>query len=480
VRVLRAEAVRRNDLGLDPSKPTILLASDSPCKHTGLGRSTRMIWSPIYETGKFNIVQLAWWHVNVKEEVPWTLLATKRNAQGIIDPADKYGNVSLNHVLSEVQPSIVWTSGDPWMVLPMTQRRNLVSGPIIFYSQCDGGPLDITQRNGNTLGWEEAVRGADVVVPCAPWGHDLLKDSFPNCSLRPYIPFGVDTSVFKPVDVAERQKIKASVFKLDPRARVFMSVSRNQQRKYLAANMQALYFLRRGRFNICAECGAYNVWRRDYSRRKDLGPEPFCKFCGHKKLRPGRPQTDLFYYMHAPLDDAMDDSYRLIPLLRQFGLIDSSTNMNAVFWNNELRSTSGEMDDKLSTYYAGTDAFALPTTGEGFCLPMLESMACGTPVVAPAHSSHPFFVSGVGRLVPISYYWCEPPTNYWRGLVSVDAWAQNIDEATKSTEETRQACRQRALSFDWKHIWPKWLKLIEESLRDGKSANIWQEPIKGV
>lgn len=39
-------------------------------------------------------------------------------------------------------------------------------------------------------------------------------------------------------------------------------------------------------------------------------------------------------------------------------------------------------DDQLRTFYGGADAFFLPSTIEGFGLPLLEAAACGTPCVA--------------------------------------------------------------------------------------------------
>lgn len=53
----------------------------------------------------------------------------------------------------------------------------------------------------------------------------------------------------------------------------------------------------------------------------------------------------------------------------------------------------------LPALYSGALAFVYPSLYEGFGLPVLEAMACGTPVVASAASSLPEVVDNAGRLV---------------------------------------------------------------------------------
>jgi glycosyltransferase involved in cell wall biosynthesis len=56
-------------------------------------------------------------------------------------------------------------------------------------------------------------------------------------------------------------------------------------------------------------------------------------------------------------------------------------------------------DDDLPALYSLASAFAFPTWYEGFGLPVLEAMACGTPVIAADNSSLPEVVGDAGLLV---------------------------------------------------------------------------------
>lgn len=56
-------------------------------------------------------------------------------------------------------------------------------------------------------------------------------------------------------------------------------------------------------------------------------------------------------------------------------------------------------DEHLPALYAGADLFAFPSLYEGFGLPVLEAMACGTPVVTSNTSSLPEVAGDAAILV---------------------------------------------------------------------------------
>ena len=56
-------------------------------------------------------------------------------------------------------------------------------------------------------------------------------------------------------------------------------------------------------------------------------------------------------------------------------------------------------DEDLPAIYTLAEVFAFPTWYEGFGIPVIEAMACGTPVVAADNSSLPEAVGGAGLMV---------------------------------------------------------------------------------
>lgn len=67
---------------------------------------------------------------------------------------------------------------------------------------------------------------------------------------------------------------------------------------------------------------------------------------------------------------------------------------------SDIRFTGYVPEGDLAALYTGADVFAFPSLYEGFGLPVLEAMACGTPVVCSNTSSLPEFAGDAALLVP--------------------------------------------------------------------------------
>ena len=74
--------------------------------------------------------------------------------------------------------------------------------------------------------------------------------------------------------------------------------------------------------------------------------------------------------------------------------------------------TGGSSDDDLAAIYTGAHALVFPSDDEGFGLPPVEALACGTPVVAcdvPARAGGPRRPRHAASRSTISTAWSRPP-----------------------------------------------------------------------
>jgi glycosyltransferase involved in cell wall biosynthesis len=106
-------------------------------------------------------------------------------------------------------------------------------------------------------------------------------------------------------------------------------------------------------------------------------------------------------------------------------------------------------DDELARLYRGARCAAYVSLYEGFGLPVLEAMACGTPVVA-------------ADLPPIQ--------EFARGVVTVDprdpdAIAAGLGEAVARGDELGRAGREAAAAYDWGRVAKETLDVYREVAR---------------
>lgn len=105
---------------------------------------------------------------------------------------------------------------------------------------------------------------------------------------------------------------------------------------------------------------------------------------------------------------------------------------------DRVRLTGFVSDEELGGWYSGADLFAFPSFYEGFGLPTVEAMHCGTPVLCSDNSVFPEVVGDAGVLIPAD---------------DVDAWAESMvsllqDESWRMELRTRGFERAKLFSWD--------------------------------
>jgi glycosyltransferase involved in cell wall biosynthesis len=125
---------------------------------------------------------------------------------------------------------------------------------------------------------------------------------------------------------------------------------------------------------------------------------------------------------------------------------------------------------EMLALYRSSDLYVHPTLSDGFGLPVLESLACGTPVVVMnAGPWNEIATEDVGWFVKVSkeiiaYEWGLP---YRLKIPDIDDLSSKLAEAIKSCAENRNVlrrrCIERAQVFDARKVYWKFKRLTEQS-----------------
>jgi glycosyltransferase involved in cell wall biosynthesis len=105
-------------------------------------------------------------------------------------------------------------------------------------------------------------------------------------------------------------------------------------------------------------------------------------------------------------------------------------------------------DERLAELYRGARCLVYPSLYEGFGIPVLEAMACGTPVVTSAGGATEEVAGGAAVLV-------DP-----RDPASI---AEGIEQAAARREELRARGLARARGFTWERVAAETRRVYEEA-----------------
>lgn len=103
---------------------------------------------------------------------------------------------------------------------------------------------------------------------------------------------------------------------------------------------------------------------------------------------------------------------------------------------------------ELVFVYSAADLFIYPSSYEGFGMPVLEAMACGTPVITLNNTAFPEFARGVAHLIEEA---TVPALEAGiRAVLSDQVWRERMSHAGP----------RRAASYDWRLVARRYLDLM--------------------
>ncbi|MBI2927042.1 MAG: glycosyltransferase family 4 protein [Verrucomicrobia bacterium] len=305
----------------------------------------------------------------------------------------------FERVINEFKPDIVITLGEIWMVDWLPAHPTRRQFKWIGYFPIDGGPFYPP--------WEPILKDVDEVVAMSQFGQQVLQAGLPSRCIH-VIYHGVDTAAFHPL--TDRAWLKSH-----ERFRgkfVIGCVARNQARKNIPALVKAVASLR---------------------ERID----------------------NLHLVLHM---NPCDVGYDIVTLLHRYRL-----EGQADVSGPDSTLDRGLSDEQLNRLYNLFDVMVLPSTGEGFGLPIIESFAAGVPVVATDYSACSELVRGRGELVKILTTVTAGTNLIEQAVIDVEDLAARIERLYRNPELVRQyseAGLAFAQSLNWDRLLPQWLQLI--------------------
>lgn len=449
------------------TKPKILVMSDNSSLHTGFATVSRNILNYLYDTGKYEIRELGWFsppkNFTAKENLPrWQVYTTDRSNR-VSHDQDKYGQYSLPKVIAHFEPDVLLTIGDEWMVNHAGLHRNKWNYIWVSYVPIDSQPI--------LPSWVDTFVSADIFVAYCNWGKEAIRQRKPDFDCR-WIWHGVDTEVFKPFPLEQRIEFKK---KMGLKGDEFLvsEVARNQPRKHVPILFKAFSLLAHQK-RKCLDTGKSYISdpQKVYMNALIFAPREIRFLSETRKdntISPftgGKTEEDIFLskdqcrlYLHMAFNDV---GWDLMEQIGRYRLEDY------VVYNPSLQVGKGVSTEELAGIYNATDVMALPTSAEGFGLPILETMSCGTTQLVTDYSAHTDFAREGGPMIDVGVLFTEPRSNMERALAdNYDLYnkLRRLYEHPEEREVWGKRGRAMAEKMDWKKcICPQWEKVVDEAI----------------
>ncbi len=269
-----------------------------------------------------------------------------------------------------------------------------------------------------TPGVLESLKRADRAIAYSRHGQRAMLEGGLEDAL--YIPHGVNTEIFTPGDMAAaREKMGL------PGVETFLV-------GMVAANNY-------------------------YPSRKCI-PQALCAFADFKK----RTGAKTAIYLHM-VDDESNGGIDIRRIAKALGLKFGED----YFLPDPYELRLGIPTPAMVGLYQAFDVLLNPSYGEGFGIPILEAMACGTPPIVTRGTSMTELAVSCGWLVNGEAWWSQQGA--FQTMPSIAGIERALTEmymvrfgTPDEWKHKQELCRQRALGYDWEKVvapmWDEFLK----------------------
>lgn len=134
---------------------------------------------------------------------------------------------------------------------------------------------------------------------------------------------------------------------------------------------------------------------------------------------------------------------------------------HALIFTDEYALRVGLPPEMMAAFYTAVDVLLAPSHGEGFCVPLIEAQACGTPVIVSDFSAQPELV-GAGWTVHGQLEW-DPPQHSSYIVPFIGDIIDKLEQAYAADLDAMQAqAVEFAAQYDTRHVFDTmWLPFIE-------------------
>ena len=235
------------------------------------------------------------------------------------------------------------------------------------------------------------IKAADLNITYTDWAIRTIEETFPNAGKLHKLYHGVDTDIYRPLELDEIKKHRASYGWTNKFA--VINVNRFQPRKAIPFTIRAFSLFAKG-YKKC-KCGNVYPYHKKFCDLNMCGPEDIVE----KKKRY---RADAHLYLHMMSAEPSMGPGRTNVLQNHI--------LNAGFTDEDLASgliginaapiyTGVITNEMVNQMYNAANINISTTLGEGCGLSLIESMATGTPSIAPKNSAVPEMLGDTGHLI---------------------------------------------------------------------------------
>lgn len=324
---------------------------------------------------------------------------------------------------------------------------------IVSYFPTDGSPSSVIYNN--------IFNYSDYLIFYSEWAQKVIKPSKNIKKPHSILYHGVNFNDFFPIPDKGISKLRESI-NWDGKF-VMSLVAKNQPRKQIESTLRTYSMFVKG-YNECDDCG-----------HKMPISQPLCELCSSEKVQTkGTPKEDTVLYLHTDLNAPIygqGPTHNLSVKAMNFGFThEDISEKGAIAFNVEDLSKVGV--NILNQLYNASNLHVTSTVGEGCGLPLIESMAVGTPSLAPKHSAIPEMLESTGRMIKNKGIFHLPKDNgHSRPIIDEEDYLEAMEEYyLKWKKDDKDIRKEPELiirareKFSWDDKRKKLKKIFEEVL----------------